>query len=77
MTTPVPSRPSSRSTSRRPVAASQFSTIAEIARRLDCSIATIRRRIGTGALRVVRDGRLVRVAEEDFQQFLHAAGRDR
>ena len=54
-----------------------FHTIAEIAGQLNCSIATIRRRIAAGALRVVQDGRVVRISEADFQAYLRSARKGR
>lgn len=42
-------------------------TLAEVSEVIGCSIKTVRRRIAAGALRVFRDGRLVRVRPSDSE----------
>jgi excisionase family DNA binding protein len=45
-------------------------TLSEVASELHCSLATVKRRVRSGALPVVRDGRIVRVRAVDLERFL-------
>jgi excisionase family DNA binding protein len=45
----------------------------DVAERLGCSVATIRRRIASDALHAVRHGRILRVLESDLQAFIQAS----
>jgi excisionase family DNA binding protein len=45
-------------------------TLSEVAAELHCSLATVKRRVRSGALPVVRDGRIVRVRAVDLERFL-------
>jgi len=69
----APARPTRRAVP----ATNTFHTIAEIADRLHCSVATVRRRIAAGSLRAVHDGRVVRISEADFQAYLRSARKGR
>ena len=44
----------------------QLLTLKDIATIEKCSVKTIRRRVKAGKLRVIRDGRMVRVNPEDY-----------
>ena len=37
---------------------------------LGCSIKTLRRRIGQGAIAVIRDGRLIRIHPDDLKRYI-------
>lgn len=52
-------------------------TLPQVADRLGCSTATVKRRIRAGALPAYRDGRLVRVRELDLDRYIaeHVARR--
>lgn len=52
-------------------------TLPDVAARLSCSLATVKRRVRSGALPVYRDGRLVRVRELDLDRYIaeHVARR--
>jgi excisionase family DNA binding protein len=45
-------------------------TLVEAADELRCSVATIKRRIHAGELPAYRDGRLVRVREDDLRRYV-------
>ena len=45
-------------------------TLPEVAEELSCSLATVKRRVSSGALPVVRDGRIVRVRTSDLERYL-------
>lgn len=45
-------------------------TLSDVAARLSCSLATVKRRIRSGALPVYRDGRLVRVRALDLDRYI-------
>jgi excisionase family DNA binding protein len=45
-------------------------TLPEAAAELSCSLATVKRRVATGTLPVVRDGRLVRMRATDLERYL-------
>lgn len=45
-------------------------TIQETAQALNVSVMTVRRRISTGKLPVIRDGRIVRVRLKDLQAYI-------
>jgi excisionase family DNA binding protein len=45
-------------------------TLSEVAAELHCSLATVKRRVHSGALPVVRDGRIVRIRAVDLERFL-------
>ncbi len=45
-------------------------TRGEVADELGCSVATVKRRIRSGALPAFADGRLVRVRETDLQRYV-------
>lgn len=47
-------------------------TLPQVAARLSCSVATVKRRIRSGALPAYRDGRLVRVRELDLDRYIAA-----
>jgi excisionase family DNA binding protein len=47
----------------------------EVAERLNCSIATVRRRIAERKLIAVRHGRILRVLESDLHAFIRASRR--
>ncbi len=47
-------------------------TVPEVAARLSCSVATVKRRIRDGSLPAFRDGRLVRVRESDLARYIAA-----
>lgn len=49
---------------------SELLTLAQVAERLGCSRATVRRRVGDGSLPTFRDGRIVRVREDDLRRFV-------
>jgi excisionase family DNA binding protein len=57
----------------RPVPTTRFLTLDEVRTALDCSLATVRRRIAGGELPAVRHGRVLRVLESDLQAFTEAA----
>jgi excisionase family DNA binding protein len=48
-------------------------TLPVVAQRLECSVATVRRRIDAGDLVAVQHGRIVRVLETDLQRFILAS----
>ncbi len=45
-------------------------TLPQVAARLSCSVATVKRRIRSGALPAYRDGRLVRVRKLDVDRYV-------
>jgi excisionase family DNA binding protein len=45
-------------------------TIQEVAERLRVSVETIRRRISAGELRVIRDGRIIRIDPDDLEAYI-------
>ena len=45
-------------------------TIREAAERLGVSIETVRRRIKAGELRVIRDGRIIRIHPDDLESYI-------
>ena len=45
-------------------------TLTQVADELACSVATVKRRVSSGVLPVVRDGRLVRVRVVDLERYL-------
>ncbi|WP_410468855.1 helix-turn-helix domain-containing protein, partial [Aestuariicoccus sp. MJ-SS9] len=45
-------------------------TIADVAGFLKCSQKTVQRRIGTGELPVIRDGRMIRVHPMDLDRYI-------
>jgi excisionase family DNA binding protein len=45
----------------------------EVSERLGCSLATVRRRIASGALPAFQHGRILRVLEPDLQAFIQAS----
>jgi excisionase family DNA binding protein len=45
-------------------------SLPEVAERLGYSIKTLRRRIATGELAIIRDGRLIRVRPEDLERYI-------
>lgn len=47
-------------------------TLAQVADELGCSVATVKRRIRSGALPAYRDGRLVRIRERDLERYIAA-----
>jgi excisionase family DNA binding protein len=49
---------------------SELLTVPQVADRLGCSDATVKRRIRDGALPTFRDGRLVRVRELDLDRYI-------
>lgn len=49
---------------------SELLTVPQVAARLGCSVATVKRRIRDGALLAFRDGRLVRVRELDLDRYI-------
>lgn len=49
---------------------SELLTLPQVADRLGCSVATVKRRIRDGALLTFRDGRLVRVRELDLDRYI-------
>ena len=74
ITSPVTKIGRSRRERARPAdGAPRFHTAEEIATRLGCSLSTVWRRIREKKLRVVRDGRLVRIAATDFDAYIRAA----
>lgn len=48
-------------------------TLPEVADRLDCSVATVRRRIAAGKLIAVKHGRIERVLPNDLRNFIRAS----
>jgi excisionase family DNA binding protein len=44
--------------------------ISEAAELLGCSVATVRRRIATGVLPVIKHGRILRLLEADLHEFI-------
>lgn len=44
--------------------------LSDVAAELDCSVATVKRRIREGALPTFRDGRIVRVRESDLTRYV-------
>lgn len=54
----------------RLLSAGRLLTLAEAADELRCSVATVRRRIQTGALPTYRDGRLVRIRDDDLRRYV-------
>ena len=48
-------------------------TVPETAERLQCSKATIRRRIASGALRTVKHGRVLRILATDLEAFIRTS----
>jgi excisionase family DNA binding protein len=49
---------------------SELLTLSEAAGELRCSVATVKRRIRSGALPAYRDGRLVRVRAVDLRRYV-------
>lgn len=49
---------------------SELLTVPQVADRLGCSVATVKRRVRTGELPAYRDGRLVRVRELDLDRYI-------
>jgi excisionase family DNA binding protein len=45
-------------------------TIRETAERLGVSVETVRRRISAGELRVIRDGRIIRIDPDDLEIYI-------
>jgi excisionase family DNA binding protein len=45
-------------------------TLQDVAHELRCSVPTVKRRIRSGALPTYRDGRLVRVREDDLRRYV-------
>lgn len=45
-------------------------TLSEVAARMSCSVATVKRRVRSGDLPAMRDGRLVRVRETDLERYV-------
>jgi excisionase family DNA binding protein len=45
-------------------------TIAKVAKLLDISPETVRRRISAGELRVIRDGRNIRIDPDDLESYV-------
>jgi excisionase family DNA binding protein len=45
-------------------------TLREVADELRCSVPTVKRRIAVGVLPTYRDGRLVRVREDDLRRYV-------
>ena len=56
--------------SRPTTAAANLLSVEQVAQRLVISSKSVRRLVDTGALKVHRIGRLLRVAEEDLRLFL-------
>jgi excisionase family DNA binding protein len=50
----------------------RFLTIHETAERLGVSIETVRRRVNAGELRVIRDGRIIRIHPDDLESYIAA-----
>jgi excisionase family DNA binding protein len=50
--------------------AERLLTIEEAAGMLNLSVRTLRRRIGQGALPVIRDGRIVRIQPDDLRCYI-------
>ena len=48
----------------------QLLTLSDVAEILQCSEKTVKRRVATGDLPVVRDGRLVRVHPDDLDRYV-------
>lgn len=48
-------------------------TVKQAAEFLQCSAPTIRRRIADGSLKVMRSGRLIRIAESDLKAMMNPA----
>ena len=44
--------------------------LSDVAVELDCSVATVKRRVREGALPAFRDGRIVRVRESDLTRYV-------
>ena len=53
-----------------PNAAEPLLTIKQVAEQLNVSVKTVRRRIKTGLLAVIRDGGIVRVRQRDLQSYV-------
>jgi excisionase family DNA binding protein len=49
---------------------SELLTLRQAADRLGCSTATIKRRVRVGSLPAFRDGRLVRIREDDLRRYV-------
>ena len=45
-------------------------TTEQAARQLNCSLATLKRRISSGQLPVFRDGRLIRIRQQDLDHYI-------
>jgi excisionase family DNA binding protein len=45
-------------------------TLGEAAQALGCSVATVKRRVRSGSLPAFRDGRLVRIREDDLRRYV-------
>jgi excisionase family DNA binding protein len=45
-------------------------TLEQAAKQLNCSPATLKRRLSTGALPCFRDGRLLRIRQTDLDQYI-------
>lgn len=60
----------------RGMATGRMISLADVADLLDVSIASVRRRIAEGALRVHRIGRTVRISEHDLAAFLEASRKE-
>ena len=45
-------------------------TLTEVADLLGCSVATVKRRLATGALPAFRDGRVIRVREDHLSRYI-------
>ena len=45
-------------------------TLQDVAAKLRCSLGTVKRRVATGEIAVFRDGRLVRIREDDLQRYV-------
>ena len=50
-------------------------TVKQVAARLNCSTATVLRRIREGRLKAIVDGRLIRTAPEDLESFIRSSRR--
>lgn len=58
------------------LATGRMMSLADVADLLDVSIATARRRVAEGALRVHKIGRTVRISEHDLATFLEASRKE-
>jgi excisionase family DNA binding protein len=59
----------------KPMLFPQSLTMSEVPAALDCSVATVQRRIASGELCAVKHGRVLRVLESDLPAFIQAARR--